>query len=173
MHSSLDETDKRSMGLSSIGWAALLCMFIAAAGATPVADDPRSSSAPPVHADSAGAARVPDRRTQTQPPRLNRMAPGAQVHPMVASKVRPPARVTPRKMPQVASGKAGRFPNGSTAAANLSTRGARSMPKSTLVTQSSPIGGPRVQTLGRVGGPVIARAHPSAAVDGAQFHRRR
>ena len=53
-----------------------------------------------------------------------------------------------------------------------SKRSAMPAPKAAAVTTNFPIGGPRVQTTGRLGGPPVGRTNHGAAIDGTQFRPR-
>jgi hypothetical protein len=170
MYSPPDETAKWRMMLSPILWAGLALGCIMLTGPTRAAaasDDRRASSAPAnagsatAGADSAIAGASPVRHTPNKsqrtgdrrPPLLNTQARGR------------PAGQTSR-------------PIGSNRAAigvpglggpGASKRNAVPVPKATAVTTNSPIGGPRAQTIGRLGGPAVGRTNHSAAIAGTQF----
>jgi len=54
----------------------------------------------------------------------------------------------------------------------LPKRDAMPMSKAPSVTRNTPIGGPRPQTIGRLGGTVMGRNNHSAIVDGTQLRRK-
>jgi hypothetical protein len=49
---------------------------------------------------------------------------------------------------------------------------AMALPKETPLTRNASIGGPRVQSSGRLGGTSVGRTNQSAAISGTQFHRK-
>jgi hypothetical protein len=53
-----------------------------------------------------------------------------------------------------------------------SKRYAMPVPKAAAVTTNSRIGGPRMQSMGRLGGPAMGGTNHSAAIDGRQFRRK-
>jgi hypothetical protein len=54
----------------------------------------------------------------------------------------------------------------------VSKRTASPAPKLTATPRDSAIGGPHVQSAGRVGGPVVGRTHHSAVIDGTALRRK-
>jgi hypothetical protein len=54
----------------------------------------------------------------------------------------------------------------------VSKRTASPAPKLTATPRESTIGGPHVQSAGRVGGPVVGRTNHSAAIDGTELRRK-
>jgi hypothetical protein len=55
---------------------------------------------------------------------------------------------------------------------SLLKRDAMPMSKAPVVRRNTPIGGPRPQTVGRLGGTVMGRNNHSAIVDGTQLRRK-
>jgi len=69
----------------------------------------------------------------------------------------------------ISNGAATTIPTGGPVA---SKRNVMPVTKPTALTRSAPLGGPRVQSIGRLGGPAVGRTNRSAALDGTQFRRK-
>jgi hypothetical protein len=170
--------------LSPILYAVLALGCVMLTSPTPAAAAPDDRRAPanarsaPAGADSALAGAAPVRDTPAKSERAGeRRPPRTGTQSSARSKGLNPAAFAPRRGFDTPAGR----PMGSNRAAvgvpvpgspGASKRNAMPVPKATAVTTNSPIGGPRVQTIGRLGGPAVGRTNHSAAIDGTQFHRK-
>jgi hypothetical protein len=174
----------RNMKVSPSLCAGLACaMFTFVAPATASPDDGRSSPAL-THAGSAAGDAAPvrgDPRIKAQRAIHQSASPNAErLHSLLNTQARghlarQPGR--PTGSVRAATGGLGvRGPNGVGAAGSpklaASKRGASPVPKLTATPRNSAIGGPRVQSVGRLGGAVIGRTNHSAAIDGTELRHK-
>jgi hypothetical protein len=180
----------------------LVCvMFTSPTSAAAAPDDPRSSSAPANAAPARGTGIKSEHPGDLRPPRTGaqssavssgRNSAGAAPRPGFAApqhgihqsagasvgRVRAPLNTQPRGRP---AGQTSRPIGPNRAATGIpglggpgaSKRNAMPVPKATAVAAgNSQIGGPRVQSIGRLGGAAMGRTNHSAAIDGTQFRRK-
>jgi hypothetical protein len=151
---------------------------------------------------TAGAARARDTRTKAErtgdvrPPRTGAQSSAVSNARNSAAVAPRPSLVAPQHRaggsagrvlaPSItqAGGRSARQTSGSTSsnrgAAGIlgmggpgtSKRAAMPVPIAAVMARNSPIGGPRVQSVGRLGGATVGRANHSAAIDGTQFRRK-
>ena len=144
---------------AGLGLVCLMCTFPTRAAAAP--DERRSSS----------AAVAPRRGVVTQQHGIHQSAGGG------ADRVRAPPNTQARGRParpisrSIGSNRAAAGVPG-LGGPGASKRNAMPVPKATAATRNSPIGGPRGQSIGRLGGAVVGRTNHSVAIDGTQFRRK-
>jgi hypothetical protein len=176
----------RRMKVSLTLWAGLMCtMFAFAARATAAPDAGNPPSTPANTASTAhGTANARDARIEAQgAPRRASAAPqgvrqsgagsaerlhsllGKQAHGHLA---RQPSR--PVGSIRAASGVPGVLRPARNPA--ISKRSAPPLPKLTAMPRNPAIGGPRVQSAGRLGSAAIGRINRGGAMDGMQFHHK-
>jgi hypothetical protein len=121
------------------------------------------------------------RNSAAVPPRRGFVMPQHGIHQSAggsAGRVRAPLNTGPRGRPARQTSR----PIGSNRAATgvpalgggpgASKRNPMPVPKATALAGNSQLGGPRVQSIGRLGGAAVGRTNHSAAIDGTQFRRK-
>jgi hypothetical protein len=148
-----------------------------------VPQPPRTGAQPSAGSNGRTSAEVASRRgLETPQPGIQQRASGSadRVHSLMSTRARGYlVRQTSRPIGSnhAAAGGLGLRRPGSARAVNATTppeskRNALPVPRLTTMPRNSAIGGPRVQSVGRLGGPALGRANRSAPIDGTQFHRK-
>lgn len=175
------------MMLSPLSWVGLglACVMLTSPARAAAASDDRHSSRGNADSAADGAAPVRDPRTKSErpgdPQSLRTSAqPGASSKGRSAAAVPTRARLAGQTSRPLGSNRAASLPlrgPGSVGTASAATpaaskRNALPAPKLTTVPRNSAIGGPRAQSVGRLGGAAVGRTNHSPAIDGTQFRPR-
>jgi hypothetical protein len=175
----------RRMKVSLTLWAGLMCtMFAFAARATAAPDDGNPASTPANRASAAHGTAVRDPRIEAQrtprrasatPQGVHQSGAGSaeRLHSLLNKQARGHlARQPGRPVGSIRAATGGPGVGRPALKPAISKRSALPLPKLTPMPRNAPIGGPRVQSAGRLGSAAIGRINRSGAMDGMQFHHK-